>query len=172
MKKIFALLSLVLGLAMVSKAQVQKEAANFISQSADKVTQLVDAVPDGKLSWSPDTGVRTFSQVFAHVAAANYMWANALGGTMPSGVNPMSFEKELTSKAALKSALKASFEYLIKTINSVPDASLNDKVTMPWGAELTKMGVILEAHSHLTEHLGQLIAYSRTNKITPPWSAK
>jgi hypothetical protein len=28
----------------------------------------------------------------------------------------------------------------------------------------------ISATTHLHEHLGQLIAYARPNKVTPPWS--
>ena len=34
----------------------------------------------------------------------------------------------------------------------------------------TTRGVWIVTATHLHEHLGQLIAYARSNNVTPPWS--
>jgi len=36
----------------------------------------------------------------------------------------------------------------------------------------TKRGAFLLLLSHAHEHLGQAIAYARSNRVTPPWTAK
>ena len=43
-------------------------------------------------------------------------------------------------------------------------------VRFPFPGEYTSMSAILIALAHSNEHLGQLIAYARMNKIAPPWS--
>ena len=55
-------------------------------------------------------------------------------------------------------------------IKNTTDASLPDKVEFPFPGEFTKMTASLIALSHANEHLGQLIAYARTNGVVPPWS--
>ena len=35
---------------------------------------------------------------------------------------------------------------------------------------MTRRGVLTQIDTHMAEHLGQLIAYSRVNGIVPPWS--
>ena len=47
----------------------------------------------------------------------------------------------------------------------------NTKATKLFGRDNTYGGVKLLIITHLHEHLGQSIAYARTNKVTPPWSA-
>ncbi|MDA0195650.1 MAG: DinB family protein [Bacteroidetes bacterium] len=170
MKKLLLLLSFYALIHLGAVAQLQEEINNFIGYNSDKIIQLVDAIPEDKLSWMPDEGVRSFSEVFAHIAAANYMFMSSLGGTIPTGVNPQTLEKDLKTRVDIKLALQTSFGLLAKSINNVADEDLAVNVTMPWGTEMSRIGVLLLAQGHSNEHLGQLIAYARTNKITPPWS--
>ena len=39
-----------------------------------------------------------------------------------------------------------------------------------FGQTRTHRSLWLSTTTHLHEHLGQLIAYARSNKVTPPWS--
>ena len=41
-----------------------------------------------------------------------------------------------------------------------------------FGQKMTKRAGLLVLASHSHEHLGQLIAYARSNNITPPWTAR
>jgi hypothetical protein len=59
---------------------------------------------------------------------------------------------------------------MIEAIKNTKDASLPNKVEFPFPGEFTSMTAILIALAHSNEHLGQLIAYARTNGVTPPWS--
>jgi hypothetical protein len=39
-----------------------------------------------------------------------------------------------------------------------------------FGRKMTHRSLWISTTTHLHEHLGQLIAYARANKVTPPWS--
>ena len=39
-----------------------------------------------------------------------------------------------------------------------------------FGQKSTARGMWITTATHLHEHLGQLIAYARSNNVTPPWS--
>src|SRR5262245_18015741 len=41
-----------------------------------------------------------------------------------------------------------------------------------FGLKTTRRGAYVLVLTHVHEHLGQVIAYARANKITPPWSAR
>ena len=45
-----------------------------------------------------------------------------------------------------------------------------DKATKLFGRDSTNAGVALLLITHMHEHLGQSIAYARSNGVTPPWS--
>jgi len=79
-------------------------------------------------------------------------------------------EKDLKTKEEITAALKQSYEVIINAVKNTKDAALATKVEFPFPGEFTNMSSILIALSHSNEHLGQLIAYSRMNGITPPWS--
>ena len=82
----------------------------------------------------------------------------------------MTIEKDLTTKAELTEALKKSTDFVLAAIKEVDDDALGNKVEFPFPGEYTTMTAILIAQGHCNEHLGQLIAYARSNGITPPWS--
>ncbi len=54
---------------------------------------------------------------------------------------------------------------------AVPDADLDKPVDL-FGNKTTVRGGYLLLLSHAHEHLGQSIAYARSNGIVPPWTAK
>ena len=51
----------------------------------------------------------------------------------------------------------------------IADPALNTSVTL-FGQNMTKQGAILMLLFDQHEHLGQSIAYARTNSVVPPWS--
>jgi hypothetical protein len=54
-------------------------------------------------------------------------------------------------------------------MSSAPDAQLNTPLEV-FGQKSTARAMWISTATHLHEHLGQLIAYARSNKVTPPWS--
>ena len=52
---------------------------------------------------------------------------------------------------------------------AVPEAKLGESVEL-FGQKTTARNMWISTVTHLHEHLGQLIAYARSNNVTPPWS--
>jgi uncharacterized damage-inducible protein DinB len=152
------------------QGQFQQESAGAVSFASGRVIQLLDAIPDDMLDWKPADGVRSFREVFAHIAQSNYVFGSRLGVAVPAGVDVMNLPATLKTKDQLKSALGDSFNYLSDAMRNTKDDTLPDKVEFPFPGEYTTMSAILIALTHMREHMGQLIAYSRFNGITPPWS--
>jgi hypothetical protein len=48
-------------------------------------------------------------------------------------------------------------------------AKLGDDIKM-FGQTFTRQRALIMTTTHLHEHLGQLIAYARSNSVKPPWS--
>jgi uncharacterized damage-inducible protein DinB len=150
---------------------VKGEINMWIQDAADKLGQLAEAMPESKYSWSPDKGVRTVGEVFMHVAAANYGIPSFIGVTPPAGFKFDTYEKSLTKKADVMKALKDSFAHAQAALQATSDADM-DKPAEFFGMKTTVRGAYLLLLSHAHEHLGQSIAYARSNKVTPPWTAK
>ena len=151
-------------------AGVQDEAVAALSGIEKKLIDLAKATPEDKYSWSPMEGVRSTSEVFMHVAGANYFFGGRfLGAAAPQGVNPGQLEKTVKTQADVVANLEKSMAYAKAAIKGVSDAELDDEVDM-FGRKTTKRAAIMTMVEHASEHLGQSIAYARMNKVTPPWS--
>lgn len=170
MKKLIPVIVLLVTFSASAQKHLQTQTAGSIGFYGDRINQLLTAVPDDKLDWSPQEGVRSFAQVFGHVISANYFFAVKMGATPPEGVNMQTIENDVKTKADIKKHLDASLQLLIGALNGIEDANLADKVEFPFPGDYTVTSAILISLSHVNEHLGQLIAYSRMNGITPPWS--
>ncbi len=170
MKNLFTLVAVIFSLSVSGQGQFQNETAGSIGYAGGQVQQLAAAFPADKYVWTPKEGVRSVTQVCTHIISANYFFASKLGAKLPEDVNMETLEKSLTTKEAIGKELKRSFEVIGAAIKATNDAALKDKVEFPFPGEFTKMSATLIALSHANEHLGQLIAYARTNGVVPPWS--
>jgi hypothetical protein len=174
--RIAPLLALAAALAPAAAAQGAQQAAPVeisvraellrqFDDAAGKMVRLAEKMPAESYGWQPMEGVRTTSRVFMHMAAACYNYGRALGATVPEGVNPRELEK-ITAKDQVVAALKKAVEFGRAAIaNADLDKEINFR-RRPAAAR--EAGLALAIHMH--EHLGQAIAYARSNKVVPPWS--
>ena len=170
MKKLLTIAALLFAVQAFCQGQFQKETAGTLGYVSGHVMQLAQAIPADKYNWVPQSGVRSVAQVCAHIISANYFFASKLGAKIPEGVNMQTLESDLKTKDAITAELKRSYDLIISTVKTFPDASLANKVEFPFPGNYTSMTAVLIVLGHSNEHLGQLIAYARMNKITPPWS--
>lgn len=141
---------------------------NRLDDTEKKLVSLAEAMPQEKYSWRPMEGVRSVSEVFMHEAGANYGFMAMMGVKPPAGVD-RNAEKTVTDKAKVVEALKASFAHVRDAVNGFTDADMAKSVKM-FGMTLTQEEALFIMANHMHEHLGQAIAYARTNGIVPPWS--
>jgi uncharacterized damage-inducible protein DinB len=147
----------------------KKDLISDIEAAEKELLSLAEAVPAEKYSWRPGEGVRSISEVYMHVAGGNYFLPTFAGITPPPGIS-RDMEKTITEKDKVIAALKQSFVHLHDAVEKTADADFDKNVKFFGGEEATIRYVFLVAASHCHEHLGQSIAYARTNGIVPPWS--
>ena len=130
---------------------------------------LAEATPADKFAWRPSHGVRSTSEVYMHIAIANYYFLSVVGKqTMPSEIK-QGFEKSVTAKADVISWLKRSLDAARDARAGESPKELERKVEFlkrNTAAEAVYLRLII----HCNEHMGQLIAYARMTGVTPPWS--
>jgi uncharacterized damage-inducible protein DinB len=146
--------------------------ADFLGQLDDvskKILDLAEAVPADKYSWRPGKGVRSVSEVYMHVVVANYFLPSFMGVQPPAGID-RSTETGVTDKAKVVAMLRQSFDNVRSVVLKTPDADLDKKVKVFGGREMSERALIMTMGNHMHEHLGQSIAYARSNGVTPPWS--
>jgi hypothetical protein len=81
------------------------------------------------------------------------------------------YEERKLARAELIAALEHSFAVMKKAMEETPDEKLETMIQFfgPTRKTPVRTAWVLTV-SHLHEHLGQLIAYARSNQVAPPWS--
>ena len=171
MKKIltqYGALSLAIALMMpLAQAQPAKFQAAFAEDAgtlSKKFTGLAQVMA-GKYDWKPGQGVRSVSDVFNLIVEENGLLADALTGKTSTGAEPA----PITDPGKMQDALKASYANLQKAITGLPDNDLRTHMKL-FGEDMTKQEAVMLILEDQHEHLGQSIAYARTNGVVPPWS--
>lgn len=153
-----------------SASGLRKELVQQLDDAEQKFVALAQAVPQEKYSWRPAPGVRSVSEVYMHMAGANFMFPGIAGVKRAPGVAlARDMETSVTNKAQVVDMLRKSFAYAKQAVMDVPEAEMNGTVSM-FGQQATRRGVLLVMATHAHEHLGQSIAYARMNGVVPPWS--
>jgi hypothetical protein len=127
---------------------------------SDKFTGLAH-VMSGKYDWKLGPGVRSVGDVFNLIVREN----GVLTGTPNSGAKPA----PITDPEKMQEALKASYVDLQKAIAGLSDNALQTPVKL-FGRDMTKQAALMLLLADQHEHLGQSIAYARSNGVVPPWS--
>ena len=158
-------------IALVSVTPLQAQPAAQSAQTAlakeagtlaDKFTGLA-RVMAGKYDWKPGSGVRSAGDVFNLIVEENELLARTLTGAAGGRTAP------ITDPEKLQEALKASYANLQQTIAGLSDADLKAPVKL-FGRDMTEEAAVRYLFGDQHEHLGQSIAYARSNSVVPPWS--
>jgi uncharacterized damage-inducible protein DinB len=135
------------------------DAHNYIERSAQML-------PDSLFSWSPIAGVRTFAQLFGHIAGSEMMFCADVTGDKAKEEDAI--EKTATTKTALVAALKEAATYCQKAY-SMTDAQAAGTMQL-FGRERTKVFALVSNATHDWEHYGNLVTYLRMKGMVPPSS--
>ncbi len=140
-------------------------------RAAEKVVGLAQAIPESSYDWRPGEGVRSVAQALMHVAGGNYGIISRTGAEIPEEVPEAWYRNpdSVTDKATIVQALNASFAFWWDAMEGISQENL--AMQAPGAREgTTNLSNLMMAQTHLHEHLGQMIAYARSNGVAPPWS--
>jgi hypothetical protein len=95
-------------------------------------------------------------------------------GVQPPAGKGANFREEMQRTAGLSRAqiiteLGSAFDHLIAAVRGMSSAQLMAESSY-FGRQMPAQGNAMTATADMHEHLGQLIAYARTNHVVPPWS--
>lgn len=166
---------------------LRQDILNGFAGAAGRALALAKEVPQDKYSWRPMEGVRSFGEVFVHMAGSTLLFCSYAGLKPPQGPAqdlaavymkrgfemPEIFAAEaaVKDKAKILAIMEQSFRQARDLIRNMPDADLEKSVQF-FGRPVTLRGLLIIMGDHLSEHVGQSIAYARVNQIVPPWSKK
>ena len=158
----------------LSTSTLQSEMLADLGELRDKYLDLADAMPESAYGWRPADDVRSVSEVYMHIVAANIgIVTSALQVPPPAMADPAWYDfqnaESIIDKVVIGEALAASFDYVAEVVQNASDTRLQEAVDL-FGGESSVRGALLLVLTHCHEHLGQSIAYARMNGVTPPWS--
>jgi uncharacterized damage-inducible protein DinB len=133
-------------------------------------------MPAEKFAYRPAPApVRSFGEILAHVADANYLFCSAAAGkadpihkdlNLPVEAVPEdALERRLRSKPEILEALEASFQFCSGVFAELTDAGLATPVEGTFGTRATAVTL---AVYHGGQHYGNLVSYMRAAGVDPP----
>lgn len=126
-------------------------------------------VPEAVYSFKPVDVVRTFGQIVAHTAGANYEFCSAAKGEKSPKAED-AFES-LATKAAIVKAYDDSAAYCDAVFKALTDRTAGETIEMPFGmGKAARASALIGDVGHLNEHYGNLVTYMRLKGIVPPTS--
>ena len=145
-------------------------------EAEGKVLDLAKAIPAEKYSWRPGPGVRSVGEVYMHIAGGNRLLVMFAGKPSQEELVKMirgneDREKTVTEKSKVIEQLEASFKTVHEALAKATEADLSKPVRF-FDTDTTLRGIFMVISNHVSEHLGQSVAYARMNSIIPPWSRK
>ncbi|HZS27472.1 MAG TPA: DinB family protein [Candidatus Angelobacter sp.] len=148
----------------------------WVTSIEQLVVPAADAMPEDKYSYAPTNGefkgVRTFAEQVKHLAAANYqLGARILGEEPPVGTRNEAAPDSVKTKADIMEYLKGSFACLHRAAAAIDEKSVLMSIKGASGTwHQTRLGMLVDALTHASDHYGQMVEYLRMNGIVPPES--
>ncbi len=178
MNKITSLCLVGVGLVMgASAGQAQSSPGDFrdefldhFERSSQKIVSLAEAMPERLYTWSPGNDVMSVAQVYMHIARYNFMYLeDNLGVAAPKDIDLSTIES-ITTKSRVIPLLRSSVDHVRQATKRMTSDDLTS-TTRLYGRQVAEWAVLFQLLAHMNEHVGQSVAYARTNGIVPPWSS-
>ncbi len=149
----------------------------FLNQfNQENLIAAAKRMPAEKFVYRPAPApVRSFGEILAHIADANYLFCSAAAGTpdpihkdlkLPVEQVPQdALERRLHDKPEIVEALEASFKFCNGVFAELTDAGLATPVTATFGNRATALTL---AVYHGGQHYGNVVSYMRAAGVEPP----
>jgi uncharacterized damage-inducible protein DinB len=144
-------------------------AKDFYVMVRSTILKSADKMPEAKWGFRPTDEVKTFGEMVAHIADAQFYICGVVKLGDPDKTSNRSVEKTAKTKTEILKWLNEGFAYCDSTYADLTDASSAEIVNF-FGQPRTKLSVLSFNTAHVNEHYGNLVTYMRMNKIVPPTS--
>lgn len=130
------------------------------------ITKAAEQVSEANYSFKPTPEVRSFGQLFGHIANANFMICSIASGEKSTATGNA---EQLKTKAEIQKALADSFAFCDKAWAAVTAAKAGEPVDV-FGMKHTRASALSFNSAHDWEHYGNLVTYMRLKGMVPPSS--
>lgn len=138
------------------------------------LTGVAQEMPEDKYEFAPTEGafrnVRNFARQIKHAAAVhNLVAASILAEPITAAMSDERGPDSVRTKAEVHKYLADSFAYLKRAAHAVDETNAFLPIKGVFGsAHDTRIGLIVSAVSHSSNHYGQVVEYLRMNGLVPP----
>src|SRR5271154_5380212 len=159
--------------ALATSVALPAQTANPIVSSAKEIynrqpkyiVAAFEEMPAEKYSYSPTPQQMSFAKLALHIVMVNKQVCAMLSGSPAPATAKLS---ESDSKETLVTAVKGSFAFCDKAVDSLQDSQLGDTITFFGGAKKPRARALFELTVDLEDQYSQMAGYLRLNGLTPP----
>jgi len=137
------------------------------AQLKNNITLSAEKLSDADYAFKPTPDVRSFGQLWGHVADAQFGQCSGLKGVANPRQGQPSFE-QLTSKADIQKALADSFAFCDDVFSSLTDESATQMVSNGRGGQQSRIAGLAGVLTHGSEMYGIGTVYLRLKGQVPP----
>ena len=132
------------------------------------LTQAAELMPEEDYCFVPSSmpEVRTYGQIFTHVAAAQF-GACAVAKGVPNPNAGCDLEQELTTKARIVTVLADSFAFCDEAFSFLTESNATELVKQG-RREIARSAVLVGILAHGAEMYGISTVYLRAKNLVPP----
>ena len=127
---------------------------------------VAQVMPEDLYKYKPHPDVMSFGALMVHIAQTNHFrFAQVAADSRAVPVNQAQW-----TKANILEALRQSFDYCIRTLETVSEGKLHKMYDVGWNhrPRVTGSQLLLGMHTHTAHHRAQAETYMRANNVTPP----
>lgn len=151
---------------MLDAAAFRASAVDDFRRMRGNVLQIVDAMPDSALHFTPTPGVRNFAEQIEHIVVGNVnIVASGVGAEAPSLGDKAVY---LDDKGELRAFVERGFDGVEEILEGMGDAELQEEGTLFGQIPTPKWKIVELAYEHGVWTMGSLVPYMRLNGVTPP----
>ncbi len=139
-----------------------------------QLTGIATEMPEDKYGFAPTEGafrgVRNFAEQIKHAAAVHHLVAaTILGERVTADMSDERGPDAVKTKAEVLQYLQESFAALKRAAATVDEKNAFAPFKGPFGASSdTRLGLMVLAATHSSNHYGQVVEYLRMNGLVPP----
>jgi uncharacterized damage-inducible protein DinB len=134
--------------------------------------ESAEQMPEADYAFKPTEQVRSFGEIIAHVAGANYVFCSPARGEK-TPFEEDHFEKTAKTKADIVKALNDSLAYCDAAFAALTDRAAAETIVLPFGmGNAARASTLIRNVGHLQEHYGNLVTYFRLKGMVPPSSRR
>jgi uncharacterized damage-inducible protein DinB len=136
-------------------------------QMKNNITSSAEKMPDADYFFKPTPDIRSYGQLWAHVADAQFGQCSGAKGVPNPRQGQPSFET-LTTKAEIVKALADSYAFCDDAFSSLTDASASEMISNGRGGQQSRAVALLGVIGHDSEMYGIGTVYLRLKGQIPP----